>query len=201
MLRRSLGYALLLATGLGAVSCSRHKDESAAAEPSALSASASAAAAPSSMPSWPLGCPQATGTREVRVSWQQVVHTGGCFFFSGPAELGRDTLLGTAARWEENGNAVTLAFGPARFVGDARHSPIGLERTAEHSYNGTWRITETIVGQWSKPSPLTQTLSPGQCPEFHGSYAYQECDEGNPAECPGRCRITAQLTIENLVGN
>jgi hypothetical protein len=130
-----------------------------------------------------------------------VTRSSNCFFFSGPQGLGRDTTLGTSARWEEEGPSVALAFGVARFVGDPRRAPLQLTRTANHEFNGRWRITETITGQWSKPNAVVQTLMQGECPEFEGTYAYQECHEGHPAECPGPCVISAKIRLKNAGSN
>jgi len=92
---------------------------------------------------------------------------------------------------------VALAFGAARFVGDPRRAPLQLVRSASHEFSGRWTITETITGQWSKLDARVQTLMQDQCPEFEGTYAYQECQVGNPAECPGHCVINAKLRITN----
>jgi hypothetical protein len=54
-----------------------------------------------------------------------------------------------------------------------------------------------IVGSWTKPAPLVQTIMQGECPEFEGTYGYQECNEGVSAECPGRCVISAKITLRN----
>jgi hypothetical protein len=147
-----------------------------------------------------MGCLNPSGTRDVAVVWSNVTRSGGCFFFSGPEGLGRDTNLGTSARWEEGGSNVALVFGPARFVGEPGRAPLTLVRTSGYEFNGRWRVTETITGQWTKPAPLVQTIMLEQCPEFEGTYAYQECHEGSPTECPGHCVINAKIRIKNAGG-
>jgi hypothetical protein len=191
---------LLLAQGLGA-GCHRGRQESTATtEPAPIQSSRPAStgsAAPTAPRPVDLGCPDVSGTRELAVTWTNVSRTGGCFFFSGPVGLGRDTQLGDHARWEQSGTSAALVFGTARFVGDPSRKPIVLARGARHDFNGPWRITETIVGGWTKPAPLAQTIMQGDCPEFEGTYGYQECNEGNPAECPGRCVISAKISLKN----
>jgi hypothetical protein len=191
---------LLLAPGLG-VGCHRSRQESTgsakpepaqSAQPTPTGSAASTAPRPVE-----LGCPDVAGPRELSVTWSKVSRAGGCFFFSGPVGLGRDTQLGDHARWEQTGTSAALVFGPARFVGDTSRKPVVLARSALHDFHGPWRITETIVGSWTKPAPLAQTIMQGECPEFEGTYAYQECNEGNAAECPGRCTISAQIRLSN----
>jgi hypothetical protein len=197
--------ALVLALAPGGSGCRRGERESSpAVEPTPTSARSAAPVAPRSAepaPSAVLGCRDGSGTRDVAVTWTNVSSSSGCFFFSGPGKLGRDTQLGALARWEENGAQVALAFGAARFVGDGRGAPLRLQRSAVHDFNGAWRITETVVGKWVEPPALAQTLSQARCPEFEGTYAYQECNQGNAAECPGRCVINAKLTLKSPSAN
>jgi hypothetical protein len=189
---------LTFSLGQSIVGCKREADEAAPATAAPASAASHATSAPT-ISVTPL-CPFGSGNRALRVSWTHVVKSASCFFFSGPGDIGRDTKLGNAARWESNGDTVALVFGPARFSGSAGREPLTLVRTQRYDFHGPWRTTETIVGQWASPSPLAQTLAVGQCPEFRGTYVYQECNLQNSAECPGPCRISADVRLESVAG-
>lgn len=110
------------------------------------------------------------------VTWDDLRATEGCFFFSGPMELGRDDHLGVQAD-VALGPVVTVSFGPHVFRG-AQGEP--LVRQSGHHFGGTWSVRETLQGEWDADG-------------FAGTYRYQERERG-AAEW-GRCAITAHLNI------
>jgi hypothetical protein len=131
----------------------------------------------------------------VSVAWSSVRSTDGCFFFSGPGALGRDTPLGNTARFEGTASGASLAFGGARFEGPSTPD-IRLARTSTHDFGGPWRVTETIEGRWVTPQTAPHldtpcTESPPQVIE--ATYVYHEY-EGS-SRTAGHCTITANVTI------
>ena len=113
----------------------------------------------------------------VEVEWQVTHRTPGCFFFSGPGTLGRDTQLGTSACLGL-GTRATATFGRALFVGTTGNQA-RLTRTSRHTFRGQWVATEVLSG----------TLGP--LGRFAGQYRYSECKTGE--SCPGQCRLAAQV--------
>jgi hypothetical protein len=109
------------------------------------------------------------------VVWADVVATEGCFFFSGPQQLGRDTDLGSMASFTADRTA--LSFGSVRFTGDEGT----YTRTQTHRFGGPWVIEETIAGHWEEGV-------------FVGVYAYREREA--TATAWGRCRIDARLAVK-----
>lgn len=112
----------------------------------------------------------------VAVQWSGVRATDGCFFFSGPAGLGRDDALGEAA-CVVVGPRPAVDFGGARFTG----APSRMTRRSTHTYNGAWTANEALTGALAESGG------------FSGTYSYAECGPGGP--CPGTCRIEASVTF------
>jgi hypothetical protein len=110
------------------------------------------------------------------VSWDDIRATEGCFFFSGPLELGRDDHLGVEATITP-GPVTTVAFGPHTFRGP-RGEP--LVRESGHDFQGAWVVRESLRGTWSADG-------------FAGTYRYQEREHRD--EGWGRCAITAHVSI------
>jgi hypothetical protein len=142
-------------------------------------------------------CPETNGTAgddiDVQVEWSSIVRTSGCWFFSGPPGVGRDDRLGTSAHWRRNGETATLAFGDLTFSG----SPMRLERVSSHDAGGAWTVQEVIEGEWRAATIARHETTP--CPPsdatFVGTYVYHECEERTRPSCPGRCTITANVTL------
>ncbi|MEZ4436337.1 MAG: hypothetical protein R3F65_28390 [bacterium] len=108
------------------------------------------------------------------VDWNITHATDGCFFFAGPAPLGRDDSHGPRAGFTP-GPRPTGTVGAAAFTGTSTR----LTRTSKHHFHGPWTATETLTG----------TLAPDG--RFTGTYRYAECESGQT--CPGRCRIEATV--------
>jgi hypothetical protein len=129
----------------------------------------------------------------VQVEWSSIRRTPGCWYFSGPSDVGRDDRLGPEAHWRKNGETATLSFGALAFSG----SPVRLERTSAHDSGGRWTVTEVIEGQWQAATIARHETTP--CPPsdatFTGTYRYNECEERARASCPGPCTITANIAI------
>jgi hypothetical protein len=113
-----------------------------------------------------------------RAAWRDVTSTDGCFFFSGPADLGRDDHLGTEARMSGG----VLELGPALTFREV--SPGTWMREAPHEHGGTWTSRETIT-----LTPTTSAFGEG----FVGHYHYDELAPGTTA--PGTCHIDARLEL------
>ena len=128
------------------------------------------------------------GEQAVRVAWGPAESTSGCFFFSGPGELGRDDHLGSAGRLSWTGDRMALSFGSLRFDGSGRDGAFTLTRRSEHSFGGGWRVTERIQLTRSEVRRGGQ-----RCATLRGRYTYQECQAGGA--CPGHCQITASLQV------
>lgn len=122
--------------------------------------------------------PVAAATGTMRVAFRDVVtQTPGCFFFSGPEDLGRDDHLGTAATFDGR----ELAFGPdIRFLSQASGSDLVLLRESLHAFSGSWRVRESI------------TLVPSGA-GFVGRYRYDEIDPSTGA--PSQCHIDARIEL------
>lgn len=108
------------------------------------------------------------------VDWTLTHATDGCFFFAGPAPLGRDDSYGPRACLTP-GATPTITFGAAAFSG----TPTRLTRTSKHQFHGPWLTTETLTGH----------LTPDG--RFTGTYRYRECEAD--ATAPGRCQIEATV--------
>jgi hypothetical protein len=67
------------------------------------------------------------------------------------------------------------------FLGRRDGSAVTLTRRSNHQYSGSWIVTETIVGTFE--GNILNAL-----------YRYEECQVGNPSNCPGRCRIQANMS-------
>ncbi|MFK7991294.1 MAG: hypothetical protein AB8I08_35085 [Sandaracinaceae bacterium] len=153
---------------------------------------ASAGAAPSRGPSNELGGTPSQcsalqpGNQAVNVHWSAIrTRRPGCFFFSGPGELGRDDPLGTSASLEWGARRVALRFGAVTFEGRRAGSTVTLARQSTHAFAGDWRVTERIHGDLAQVGP--------ECRGLRLTYAYEECHVGDP--CPGSCHIDAVLTV------
>jgi len=136
-------------------------------------------------PTTPGACRERPGPVPARqtlpIVWKGGTHTDGCFFFSGPADLGRDTHLGRSAVMTVRGSAATLDFGGGTiFRGTLRGDRVVLVRHGTYQYGSPWRTTETISGTYSGNT-------------LHATYGYEECDTGALESCPGQCRIRAGL--------
>lgn len=115
----------------------------------------------------------------VRVAFREVVSSPGCFFFSGPGELGRDDQLGERADL----SGARLRFSPT--IEFARTTELGdgtsvWGREAVHEYGGPWRSRETITLMRSGAG-------------WVGRYRYQELSPG--ATTPGTCTIEARVEL------
>ncbi len=153
----------------------------------ALSIASAASAAPSEAPPSHECASVGPGDRSVRVAWDTAERTAGCFFFSGPADLGRDDHLGASARLTWNGEDVTLAFGALRFTGRADASGVHLSRRSDHQYGGRWVVTEHIDGRLERGDD--------GCTILRATYRYREGMEGSQ---PGHCTIRAALAVTAL---
>lgn len=124
--------------------------------------------------------PPASGSSPVLVGWSAIESSPGCFFFSGPRDLGRDDHLGQLATLALSANGAQLVFdGALTFVGGATGPTLSLVRTAPHDYGGTWTTRETIVLSRSGET-------------WVGTYHY---DEHDGASAAGTCHIDASLVV------
>lgn len=127
--------------------------------------------------------PSQTTAVPVQVTWSNITSTATCFFFSGPAQLGRNDHLGNEATWRDDGGNLTLDFGEqVVFRGTMTGSNVTFLRRSSHDFGSKWDIEEQIDGVVAG-ALLT------------ASYEYHECNTTNSRECPSECEITAQLTI------
>lgn len=111
------------------------------------------------------------------VDWSDIQTTDGCFFFSGPLDIGRDDHLGSTAI-VRTGHQREVSFGDNRFVGPATGDAV--LRSSVHSFNGEWEVRERLQGSWTGRS-------------FAGTYRYEEQPESDAHA--GRCVITANVRI------
>jgi hypothetical protein len=133
-------------------------------------------------PEPPAGMRDERDERNGRVVWDEPVHPEGCFFFSGPGALGRDTKLGARARWKRDGSNVRLDLGrDAVFRGTLTQGRLALSRRADYRFQTRWSVTETIEGAVVGA-------------QIQGDYHYEECESG-AEQCPGRCTIAAHVVI------
>lgn len=160
--------------------------------PAVLLIAASAVAAPSRGPSTELGSSPSQcgglqrGTHPVNVHWSSIrTRPAGCFFFSGPGELGRDNPLGTTATLTWRGPLLELHFGAVTFTGRRTGARVVLSRQSTHAFSGDWRVTERMQGTEAQVGP--------DCRGLRLTYGYEECQDGQA--CPGQCRLDAQLTV------
>ena len=117
------------------------------------------------------------------MKWLGVRATDGCFFFSGPD--GRDDkLVGPVVvdRAESANGQLTVKIATATFTGTYRDRVLLLTRHSTHVFNGPWKVTEEIHGQF-----IDGVLQ--------GGYHYEECEVA-ASSCPGRCTIDADLVFE-----
>lgn len=125
----------------------------------------------------------------VAVRWGAPQTTPGCFFFSGPGELGRDDHLGEAARLVASDRDVRLAFdtGPELAGG----APLGrstpdvtvLGRASHHEFGGRWTVRESL------------TLTRVDEQTFRGTYHYDEIAPDSAV--PGECHIDVAVVVES----
>jgi hypothetical protein len=121
-------------------------------------------------------------TGPVAVVWSAITtETPGCFFFSGPTDLGRDDHLGSSGVLDASERGATLAFdgGPV-FTGTMLGATIALGRSAPYEFSGTWTTRETIT-----------LASSG--PDWVGHYHYDEIDPSTGR--PSSCHIDATIAI------
>lgn len=128
--------------------------------------------------------PLADGTAEVR--WGRANASNGCFFFSGPHQLGRDDQLGERARYQRRGDQVTARFGDAVFSGVANGDHVLLERRSAHDFGGSWNVTEVIEARF---------VLVGGCTILRGTYRYRECPAGQ--RCADSCTISAPVSFRS----
>lgn len=138
----------------------------------------SSAAAPPTTPEPAVNHNRRAVAGEYRVAWRDVTSTEGCFFFSGPQDLGRDDHLGDAARQLGDVLVITPAYefrlaGPGTFV-----------RQASHEYGGAWTSRETLT-----LAPASSAMGEG----LVGRYHYDEIGPGETA--PGTCHIDARIEL------
>ena len=118
--------------------------------------------------------------------WSGIRTTPGCFFFSGPENLGRDTHLGADAAMVWEGDRVTLFFPPeaADFEGalDPEAGRLRVERRAGYDFDAKWEVREVIEGVWAGGG-------------FDGTYHYEECTMAAFTPCAGKCTIDARLVL------
>ncbi|MEM9194581.1 MAG: hypothetical protein AAGF12_35715 [Myxococcota bacterium] len=117
--------------------------------------------------------------------WGRATSTSGCFFFSGPHDLGRDDQLGRTSRFTRRGDQVTVQFGNATFVGQVRQGAVELRRVSQHTFGSIWTVTEVISARFVREQ---------DCLVLRGTYRYTECDSAG-GRCPGGCTIEAPVTI------
>jgi hypothetical protein len=117
------------------------------------------------------------------VRWTEVqTETPGCFFFSGPGELGRDTQLGEAAAFAIGERRARLDFGGgAVFEGERAGEGITLERSSTHDFDGKWTVRETI------------RLHLAPAGGWIGRYHYDEYSPGESS--PSTCHIDANVLL------
>jgi hypothetical protein len=117
----------------------------------------------------------------VAVVWQDVRRTAGCFYFSGPAGLGRNDALGDLATWSAAGGRATLTFAGGQVFTGVRAGPqVELTRRTTYSSGGAWQVTEIIRGGFRGDV-------------LEATYSYRECEAARPAACPGNCTIEARV--------
>jgi hypothetical protein len=132
---------------------------------------------------------QPTANANARAQWNGIRRSEGCWFFSGPAPLGRDHRYGDRARLEKDGATMTLRFGDAVFTGRNDNGRVRLHRELTNKGEG-WRVSELITG----------SLRQG---ELVARYRYRECalDETGACELgaqPGdHCTIKSFLWVED----
>lgn len=115
----------------------------------------------------------------MELTWTVDSRSSGCFFFSGPAGLGRDTTLGPAALLTVSAQRGALDFAPGvKFVGARDGAALHLERRATYDFSGPWHTRERIEARVDG-NTLTAT------------YVYNECSAAT--ECSGGCEIRAHL--------
>ncbi len=128
--------------------------------------------------------PRATPTTPgpYQIHWSNVEAVDNCFFFSGPD--GRDDRLVGEVRVETvelEGSALRIRIGETVFEGTYVSGTIDLVRDSTHEFDGTWKTHETLRGRQIEG-------------ELRATYRYEECELAT-GECPGRCTITADVTI------
>ncbi|RLB52520.1 MAG: hypothetical protein DRJ42_14660 [Deltaproteobacteria bacterium] len=153
----------------------------------ALLSTASASARPKP-PAQDLCRPFEAAQLSVHAEWGQPTATNGCFFFSGPYELGRDDHLGPRAVFTRAGDRITARLGSRiTFSGVVRGDRVQLRRVSDHEFGSTWTVTEIIDARFVN--------SATGCTELRGTYRYTECDTARPQSCPGRCTIATPVTF------
>jgi hypothetical protein len=124
--------------------------------------------------------------RATSVLWGGATFNESCFFFSGPADLGRDDHLGSRAAYLRSGDLLSVSFDGAMFQGRVEGDRVRLVRVSEHEFDGTWKVAESIDATLGEG---------GECKVLDGTYAYEECDTGPKGLCPGPCRISARVSF------
>lgn len=126
-----------------------------------------------------------------RIEFTSVSSTSGCYFLSGPAELGLEYQLGDEGRLVD---PTRLTIGAAEFVA----TPTGFERSRQCP--GPFRFSEVFDGTWAGDVG-THPACAATPAVFTGTYEYSECQVLPSRLCPPtRCTITANVTISLLSG-
>jgi len=121
--------------------------------------------------------------------FSEIVSTSGCWFFSGPAPLGRDLRYGDRARSVREGNQIALTLSERTFRGRVDdNGQVRLSRTT-HVKDG-WITREQLTGSFDDTGAL------------RADYGYQECEIvlGKRTCTPGQgagnhCAISAKLVV------
>lgn len=121
--------------------------------------------------------------------FSEIVNTPGCWFFSGPAPLGRDLHYGDRARYVREGDQIALTLSERTFRGRVdENGRVWLSRTT-HVKDG-WITAEQLTGSLDDAGAL------------RANYGYQECEivAGKRTCTPGQgagnqCTISAKLIV------
>ena len=114
----------------------------------------------------------------MKATWSKIVTVDDCWYFSGPD--GRDTKLAGEVEITRDGEALTLAFGRAKFTGTIKNGELVLGRKTSGDFGDTWSIVETIRGKYLEGA-------------VRAHYTYAECEAGT--HCPNKCTLTAELVL------
>jgi hypothetical protein len=126
------------------------------------------------------------------IEFTHVSSPPGCFFFSGPGDLGLEYSLGPLGQMAD---VTQLSIGGAHFAATAS----GFERSRECPGRVTrFRFTEVLDGAWVGDVGIHPACA-AMPAIFRGTYRYDECQEEPLGTCaPTDCVITADVTITLL---
>lgn len=119
---------------------------------------------------------------QMHLEWVSTEASPSCFFFSGPALPQNEVRqpFPREARWQREGEHVSVEFGEARFNGRDGL----LTRQTSHDFGQKWVVTETL------------TLDAG-APPSGGSYHYEECPEAEGTGCDSQCVIEGRFVLRS----